>query len=145
MRIQPTLSMAFAMAMGLACGQAHGATPTADTVIGLAPVRAQQTVSSQDTYYLQRIPGTRKARRVYYFNRLDRNGDGGLSRSELPRDMHDLRGHFMQADWDHNGRLSAQEYVMYRQHTVPMYTSITHGMVVKFGPYHADTENLAGL
>lgn len=56
------------------------------------------------------------------FADLDKDHDGNLSRSEIPKDvtgLKPLRAHFMEADKDHNGRLSANEYARYIQNQVP--------------------------
>jgi hypothetical protein len=47
------------------------------------------------------------------FDTLDTNGDGRLTRAEVPADMHDLRTHFRDYDRDHDGKLSPPEYGMY--------------------------------
>lgn len=50
------------------------------------------------------------------FGDLDKNHDGRLSRSEIPKDVETLkplRAHFREADLDGNGTLSEQEYVKY--------------------------------
>ncbi len=141
------LSLAAVLALGLAAAPAHAATPaTADARIVLAPSAAgQDAPASQRTYYLQRVAGTNKIRRVYIFERLDANHDGELSRSEVPRDMHDLRAHFIEADWSGNGRLSPDEYRMYHTHTAPLYTAISHAMIFMGGPSRVNTDSVAGL
>lgn len=47
------------------------------------------------------------------FDTLDKNGDGRLTRSEVPEDLRDLRAHFREYDRDHDGKLSPPEYGMY--------------------------------
>lgn len=145
MRIHTPLSLAAVLALGFAWGPVHAATPAADATISLGPAYSQHSEQTGSTYYLQRIPGTDKVRRVYDFDRLDADHNGQLSRGELPKDMHDLRSHFLEADWNHNGQLSAQEYLMYRNHTAPMYTAISHGMIFISGSRHVDAGDLAGL
>jgi len=48
-----------------------------------------------------------------YFPNIDKNHDNFLSRSEVPKDLHDLRTHFDQYDQNHDHRLSAGEYSNY--------------------------------
>lgn len=50
------------------------------------------------------------------FGDLDKNHDGRLTRSEVPKDVETLkplRAHFREADLDGNGSLSEQEYLKY--------------------------------
>lgn len=47
------------------------------------------------------------------FADLDKNGDARLKRSEIPRDMTELRTRFADYDADHNGALSKGEYIGY--------------------------------
>lgn len=47
------------------------------------------------------------------FANADKNHDGFISRSEVPKDLHDLRAHFDQYDENHDHRLSEQEYAGY--------------------------------
>lgn len=127
MSIRKPLSIALlVVAAGFAWGSAHAATvsPTAAAYAGAYP-----EPSTQKTYYLQRIPGTDKVRRVYIFSRLDANHDGQLERSEIPKEMHLLRRDFLEADWDGNLRLSPTEYVLWARHQAPKYTAIWHGVV----------------
>lgn len=51
------------------------------------------------------------------FESLDKNHDGRLTRSEIPRDMHALRRQFHSYDRDGNGTLSRQEYEAYLHKT----------------------------
>jgi hypothetical protein len=44
------------------------------------------------------------------FANADKNHDGFMSRSEVPKDLHDLRAHFDQYDQNHDHRLSEGEY-----------------------------------
>lgn len=129
------LSIAAALALGLGCGSVFAAQPETTTpTIGFdaAPPLQQQT---GEGYYLQRIPGTQKARKVYLFSHLDSNHNGQLSRAELPSEMRDLRLHFVEADWDGNGQLSAQEYRHYAKGTVPKYVGVFHAQAFYYGPY----------
>lgn len=55
-------------------------------------------------------------RAVPSFHDLDKNGDGKLTRSEIPHDVEalkQLRAHFREADLNQNGSLSSEEYVKY--------------------------------
>jgi hypothetical protein len=50
------------------------------------------------------------------FSDLDKNHDGKLLRSEIPKDVDaikQLRAHFREADLDDNGSLSEEEYQRY--------------------------------
>ena len=44
------------------------------------------------------------------FTHVDKNGDDLISRSEIPKSLHDLRSHFDQYDTNHDHRLSQDEY-----------------------------------
>ncbi|WP_083845935.1 hypothetical protein [Rhodanobacter spathiphylli] len=48
-----------------------------------------------------------------YFANVDKNGDGVISRSEVPKDLPGLRAHFDQYDLNRDHRLSEGEYVSY--------------------------------
>jgi len=48
-----------------------------------------------------------------YFPHIDKNHDDYLSRSEVPKELRDLRTHFDQYDQNHDHRLSAAEYSNY--------------------------------
>ena len=48
-----------------------------------------------------------------YFPNVDKNGDGSIQRSEVPKELRDLRTHFDQHDKNHDHRLSEAEYVAY--------------------------------
>jgi hypothetical protein len=48
-----------------------------------------------------------------YFSHVDKNGDGVISRSEVPKELPDLRAHFDQYDANRDHRLSEGEYVNY--------------------------------
>lgn len=56
------------------------------------------------------------------FGDLDKNGDGNLSRSEIPKNVEalkSLRTNFSQSDLNHNGRLDPAEYRGYVQRQDP--------------------------
>lgn len=116
------LSIAAALTLSLFGMDAIAATPTID----FNPTNQQ--MSNRPTFYVINA-GTPKARKVYYFNRLDRNHDGQLSRSEIPKDMKYLRSYFIEQDWDHNGKLSPEEYVLYENHQAPEYAGVFHAIV----------------
>jgi hypothetical protein len=48
-----------------------------------------------------------------YFPTVDKNHDGSISRSEVPKELAALRTYFDQYDVDHNHRLSATEYTAF--------------------------------
>lgn len=48
-----------------------------------------------------------------YFPNMDKNHDGFVSRSEVPKEMHELRVHFDQYDLNKDHRLSVAEYSSY--------------------------------
>lgn len=50
-----------------------------------------------------------------YFANADKNHDGFIGRSEVPKQLNDLRTHFDQYDRNHDHRLSEAEYVSYLQ------------------------------
>lgn len=124
MKVYLPLSIAAALTLSLFSMDALAATPATD--VNINPTNQQ--VSRQAMYYVQN-PGTSEARKVYYFSKLDRNHDGQLSRSEIPKDMRNLRLHFIQADWNENGKLSPEEYVLYAHHQAPSYVGVYHAMV----------------
>lgn len=45
------------------------------------------------------------------FDAVDTNHDGFISRSEVPKELNDLRSHFDQYDQNHDHRLSKGEYM----------------------------------
>lgn len=51
-----------------------------------------------------------------YFANMDKNHDGSISRSEVPKELHDLRVHFDQYDTNKDHRLSVAEYSIYLKH-----------------------------
>lgn len=120
MKYAKPLSIAAAMALSLVCMDAFAAAPNID--ITTNPTRQ---ALGQATYYVAN-PGTTQAHKVYFFSKLDRNHDGKLSRSELPTDMHLLRARFIYADWNQDGKLSPNEYVMYKEQTAPEYVGVYH-------------------
>ncbi len=113
------LTMAAAMALAFIGTDAHAATPT----INYNPTGPQTTTSRQATYYIADY-GTPQARKVYYFNRIDRNHDGQLSRSEIPGDMVMLRAQFTYADWNQDNRISPSEYLHYRNGSAPEFVGV---------------------
>lgn len=129
MKHAKTLSIAAALALSLISMDAFAATPNIDFNTGPA-----RQVQSQAMFYIA-DPGTSQAHKVYYFTKLDRDHDGELSRSELPKDMHRLRGYFIYADWNQDGRLSPAEYVMWKHNTAPEYAGIYHAVVFVYH-YH---------
>jgi hypothetical protein len=48
-----------------------------------------------------------------YFPNADKNHNGVLTRSEVPKELHELRSHFDQYDANHDHELSEAEYVGY--------------------------------
>lgn len=68
-----------------------------------AAMTASSSVGAQDAS----VGGT-----LHMFDDLDTNHDGGISRSELPRDLIQIRTHFSDYDKDGNQRLSRDEYQM---------------------------------
>lgn len=128
--LAPVTAIAVASLVSVS-GPAVAAEPAASSANVVTPATHGQSRKGDDAYYLRRIPGTNKARKVYYFEQLDRDGDGELSRPELPHAMRNLRLHFIQADWNGNGSVSPGEYQHYRQGTTPRYTAISHGLVVQ--------------
>ncbi len=48
-----------------------------------------------------------------FFGNIDKNHDGAISRSEVPKDLHDLRVHFSRYDANQDQRLSSAEYSYY--------------------------------
>lgn len=113
---------------GLVCGNAHAG----GTDPGITTSQTRMVLTGTD-FYLQKVPGTDKMRKVYYFNQLDVDHDGGLERAEVPKDLRGLRLHFLEADWNHNGRISPAEYWMWSRNLYPRYTSISHGRVGVWG------------
>lgn len=123
MKYVKPLSIAVALALGLISMDAVAATSAID--INTNPTQQMQ---EQATYYVADA-GTLQAHKVYYFDKLDRDHDGQLSRSEVPKDMRYLRLHFIEVDWNENGKLSPEEYVLYEHHQAPRYAGVYHAMV----------------
>lgn len=124
MKVCTPLTIVAALTLSLFGMDVSAATPA--TNVNINPTNQQ--VPHQATYYVQN-PGTPEARKVYFFKKLDINHDGQLSRSEIPKDMHHLRLHFIQADWDESGKLSPEEYVLYEHHQAPQYAGVSHAIV----------------
>jgi len=68
---------------------------------------ASMTVSAQDA------ASTDPTDSPLYFPKLDKNHDGQLGRSEIPKELSQLRAHFDQYDTNHDHRLSENEYANY--------------------------------
>ncbi|HET8555531.1 MAG TPA: hypothetical protein VFL78_11960 [Rhodanobacteraceae bacterium] len=124
MKVYTPLTIVAALTLSLFGMDVSAATPAID--VNINPTNQQ--VPHQATYYVQN-PGTPEARKVYFFNKLDRNHDGQLSRSEIPKDMRYLRLHFIEADWNENGKLSPEEYVLYKRGQAPQYAGVFHAIV----------------
>ncbi|HET7663193.1 MAG TPA: hypothetical protein VFK31_06085 [Rhodanobacteraceae bacterium] len=124
MKVCTPLTIVAALTLSLFGMDVSAATPAID--VNINPTNQQ--VPHQAAYYVQN-PGTAEARKVYFFNKLDRNHDGQLSRSEIPKDMVLLRTRFIYADWNQNGKLSPEEYVLYEHHQAPQYVGVFHAMV----------------
>ncbi|RAP57225.1 hypothetical protein BTJ49_11815 [Oleiagrimonas sp. MCCC 1A03011] len=75
-------------------------------------------------------------RKVYFFDQLDRNHNGLLSRAELPLDLRDLRRNFLRADFDHNGQISPMEYVLFTRGLAPQYAGVSHAYIYVYGRPH---------
>lgn len=102
MHISRSTLLAAALVAGLAgAGAAIAQTPPPAPQPQPQP---QQSMPAQPDQPTESKPG---------FDTLDANGDGRLTRSEVPEDMHDLRAHFMEYDRDHDGKLSPPEYGLY--------------------------------
>lgn len=125
-KIMPLMVLA---AFGLSAAAVQAGSPEGSPVIDVDTTAPASMAQPLETWYLRPVAGTRHMQRVYYFDRLDVNGDGELSRSEIPREMTELRLRFADADWNRNGRISADEYRMWVAGTAPRYTEIWHGHV----------------
>lgn len=122
---------ALTIALGLACTTAFAAQPlNARMATSNSPPAAQ---SSQDGY---NGPIVSIVRKVYFFNKLDRNHNGQLTRAEIPKDMVSLRRDFMRADFDGNGQLSPAEIVLYERGEAPQYVGVNHAYVFVFNTGH---------
>lgn len=115
------LAMAAALALSLIGMDAVAGTHPADITI---PTTTKQALPANSFFIAEE--GTANAHKVYYFSKLDRNGDKQLSRSEVPTDMWRLRAYFVYADFNHNGRVSLEEYYMWKKHLAPEYTTVFH-------------------
>lgn len=110
-----------ALAIGLACVPAFATQPTINTSTSGTPA------------YMARVSGDNGsgkiisvARKVYSFDKLDKNHNGLLSRAELPRDMTTLRREFQRADFDGNGQLSREEIRLFEHGEMPQYIGVYH-------------------
>jgi hypothetical protein len=110
-----------AIALGLACTSVFAAKPM-DTSLP-ASVHGHAAVQGQSDRVVTTV------RKVYFFDALDRNHNGMLSRSEIPRDMTQLRRNFTRADFDENGQLSQHEYYLYSQGLSPNYIGAYHAHI----------------
>ncbi|HET7360178.1 MAG TPA: EF-hand domain-containing protein [Rhodanobacteraceae bacterium] len=118
------LLLGAALAAGFVCAGAAAAAQPMDTINQAAPADPTSAVATQ--------PIVSYVQKVYFFSFLDKNHNGELSRSEIPRDMHELRLHFVEADFDEDGQISAQEYLMHAEHTAPNYVGVSHAKVWVF-------------
>ncbi|HET6588389.1 MAG TPA: EF-hand domain-containing protein [Oleiagrimonas sp.] len=100
--------------------------------VAAQPADAINQVAATDSASTATQTITTHVRKVYLFPMLDKNHNGRLSRAEIPTDMHELRRRFLQADFDQDGQLSPQEYVMYAHHTAPMYAGVSHTRIWLF-------------
>jgi Ca2+-binding EF-hand superfamily protein len=75
---------------------------------GMAIAQSPQPAHSQSQSQSQSTDNAKPA-----FAQIDKNHDGRLTRSEIPKTMHDLRSHFTTVDKDGNGSLSTEEYEAY--------------------------------
>ena len=121
--IRPT-TLAAAAAVGLFCSQAFAAK----TVNPPAPTPSMQA-SADATASSDKPRIVVTVRKIYYFDKLDRNHNGMLSRAELPADMGALRRNFVNADFDQNGQLTPEEYVLYSRGLAPQYIGVYHAYV----------------
>lgn len=104
----------------------------AGAAVAVQPMDTMNQAASADSASTAIQPITSYVRKVYFFPMLDKNHNGKLSRAEIPTDMHELRRRFAEADFDEDGQLSAQEYVMYENHTAPSYIGVAHAEVWLF-------------
>lgn len=77
------------------------------TALAVAGLSLSASVSAQAA------PAANPADSPLYFPNVDKNHDGSIGRSEVPKDLSDLRTHFDQYDANHDHRLSEAEYVGY--------------------------------
>ena len=115
-----------ALALGLVCTSAMAAPVNTRAA---SPSFAPVSQATRDGYS---GPIVSIVRKVYFFNRLDRNHNGQLARSEIPKDMTNLRRDFLRADFDGNGQLSPQEIVLYERGEAPQYVGVNHAYVFVF-------------
>ncbi len=122
------------LTLGLACapafaGPAHSSVGT-----------SVQTPSSMVQTGTRNIALT--VRKVYDFDKLDRNHNGMLTRAEIPADMKNLRRNFNRADFDHNGQLSQREYYLYSHGLSPNYIGAYHIFVAVHRHYSPAVERI---
>ena len=124
---------ALAIALGLAC---------APVIASQASVAKGTTPAPQSSRTAADVTLISTARKVYSFQELDRNHNGMLSRSEIPKDMVNLRRNFTRADFDGNGQLSPQEYVLYSKGLAPQYVGVFHYDTYVNSPANRDLGDL---
>jgi len=122
---------ALAVALCLACTPALATQPSATGEV------SPSNQATQDNHNVRIISIVRK---VYSFKELDRNHNGMLSRAEIPRDMVNLRRDFVRADFDGNGQLSPEEYVLYSKGLVPQYVGVFHYDTYTYSPANRNLE-----
>lgn len=65
---------------------------------------------------------------VYTFEQMDNNHDGLLRRAELPLDARAMRVNFNRIDFDGNGGLSRAEIAQYIRGSAPQYVGVYHAV-----------------
>jgi len=126
---------ALALALGLACTPAFATQPMEVTTAPVPGVQAHQPMRHEATR-----PIVASMRKVYSFKLLDRNHNGMLSRSEIPTDMVNLRRDFTRADFDGNGQLTPEEYILYSRGQAPKYTGVFHYHTYTFSTGNRNVE-----
>ncbi len=107
------------LVLGLACIPAFASGP-ANNSLTPSHTPSLTSTSPQTEVIVSRM------RKVYFFKDLDKDHNGQLSRAEIPKDMVKLRLDFVRADYDENGQLSPEEYVLYSRGLAPQYTGVYH-------------------
>jgi hypothetical protein len=124
MRIAKPLTTTVALALGLVCAGAFASQPIHPNVSA-----AQSSTAAADSSHI-----VVTVRKVYWFKYLDRNHNGQLTRSEIPKDMRDLRRNFIHADFNDNGQLSPMELILYTRGEAPQYIATSHGQIFIYSP-----------